>query len=83
MTRGPTILACMIFLAMLAVALLMGACASPPTARELCAAPPVDRSLWDHACAGMHQPRRPPEGLCTDPDGRALWPWDWSVRCGK
>lgn len=58
----------------------LASCASPPTARELCAAPPTSR-LWDKACHGMHQPRRPPENLCSDPDGRALWPFDYTIRC--
>lgn len=80
MTRGPTILACFIFLAMLMVALLMG-CADPGTARNICAAPPVDRALWNKACHGLYQPRRPPEELCSDPDGRMLWPFDYAVRC--
>lgn len=79
MTRGPTILACAILLAM-AVVMLHG-CADPGTARNICAAPPVDRKLWDKACHGLFQPRRPPEGLCSDPDGKRLWPFDWSVRC--
>jgi len=80
-TRGPNILACLIVLAMAAVTRWMGGCSSPPDARNICAAPPVDRALWTKACEGMFQPRRPPEGLCTDPDGRQLWPFDWAVRC--
>lgn len=83
MTRGPNIMACVILLAMLSVILWMGGCATPPDAHGICAQPPRDRALWDKACEGMHQPRRPSEGLCSDPDGRRLWPFDWRVRCGK
>lgn len=76
----PDRAACALLIVMFLVALVIHGCASPPTARELCAAPPTSR-LWDKACEGMYKPRRPPEGLCSDPDGRGLWPNDWDVRC--
>lgn len=76
----PDLAAALLVLAMFVIALMIHGCA-PPTARDLCAAPPVDRKLWDKACHGLYQPRRPPEGLCSDPDGKALWPFEFSVRC--
>lgn len=63
------------------LALMLVGCTTPPDAHAICAQPPRDRALWDKACAGMHQPRRPPEGLCSDPDGRRLWPFDYTIRC--
>lgn len=77
----PDLAAALLVLVMFVVALMLHGCADPGTARNICAAPPVDRALWNKACEGMYQPRRPPDDLCTDPDGRMLWPFDYAVRC--